>query len=245
MNVLEVSLDKFLGGRIELFQPVKGFRSGTDTVMLAAAIPAHQGDKILEFGVGSGVALCCLGARIDCLNVFGLEIQPGIADLARQNLSRCDMVGDIYSADVMDIPKEIRMQQFDHVMMNPPFFDANAHTAPNAISKATAHMAQSSVSEWVRIAGKRLKPKGSLTIVHRATSLGDILVGMNEFGGVRILPITSDVHTEAKTIIVQARKQTAGKLKLLPPFITHDPQKIETVRLKEITREGAALCELY
>ncbi len=244
VNDLEVSLDKFLGGRIELLQPKKGFRSGTDTVMMASAIPALEGDNVLEFGVGSGVALCCLGARVGRIDVYGVEIQAEIADLARRNLERCDMVGEIHCADIFDLPKELRMKQFDHVMINPPFFDAVAHTAPQIATKAKSHIAHTNVSDWVKIAGKRLKPKGSLTIIHRTESLMDILEGLGEFGDIRILPIASNLHLEAKTIIVQARKQSAGKLKLLPPFITHDLQKTETIRLKDITRGGSSLREL-
>ena len=241
VNGLEHSLDKFLGGRIELLQPVKGFRAGTDTVMLASAVPACEGDQILELGAGSGVALCCLGARVADVNLIGVEIQLEIAALARRNLERCELRGEIYCTDINDLPKEVRMQQFDHVMMNPPFYDARAHTAPSAASKATAHITRTNVSEWVKRAGKRLKPKGSLTIIHRTESLLDIIAGLGEFGDVRILPISSDIHLEAKTMIIQARKQTAGKLKLLPPFLTHDANKNETEHLKKITREGAQL----
>ena len=77
--------DAFLGGRLTLRQPARGYRAGADAVMLAAACPAQPGQRVLELGCGAGVALFCLGARVRGLSLTGLERQPALADLARHN----------------------------------------------------------------------------------------------------------------------------------------------------------------
>ena len=77
--------DAFLGGRLVLRQPARGYRAGADAVMLAAACPARAGERVLELGCGAGVALFCLGARVPGLDLTGLERQPGMAELARHN----------------------------------------------------------------------------------------------------------------------------------------------------------------
>ena len=41
----------FLGGRLRLWQPARGYRSGADAVMLAAACPARPGERVLELGL--------------------------------------------------------------------------------------------------------------------------------------------------------------------------------------------------
>ena len=64
----------FLGGRLRLWQPARGYRSGADAVMLAAACPARPGERVLELGCGAGVALFCLGARVPGLHLAGLEM---------------------------------------------------------------------------------------------------------------------------------------------------------------------------
>ena len=48
--------DAFLGGRVQVLQPRKGFRAGLDAVMLAAAVPARAGDRVCELGAGVGTA---------------------------------------------------------------------------------------------------------------------------------------------------------------------------------------------
>ena len=53
----DLTEDGFLGGRLQILQPRKGYRAGTDPVLLAAAVPAQAGQSVLELGCGAGVAL--------------------------------------------------------------------------------------------------------------------------------------------------------------------------------------------
>jgi hypothetical protein len=81
----ETTQDAFLGGRVQLLQPRKGYRAGLDPVLLAASVPAQAGDTVLELGCGVGAALFCLAARVPGLTLTGVELQADYADLARQN----------------------------------------------------------------------------------------------------------------------------------------------------------------
>ncbi|MFZ8943107.1 MAG: methyltransferase, partial [Gemmobacter sp.] len=81
----ELTRDGFLGGRVTIMQPRAGFRSSTDAVFLAAAVPARPGESVLELGCGAGAAILCLGARVAGLSLAGLELQPGYAALAARN----------------------------------------------------------------------------------------------------------------------------------------------------------------
>jgi tRNA1Val (adenine37-N6)-methyltransferase len=50
MTTIETTFDAFLGGRITLEQPTKGYRAGVDPVLLAASVPARAGQSVLELG---------------------------------------------------------------------------------------------------------------------------------------------------------------------------------------------------
>ena len=52
--ISELSNDAFLGGRLRLLQPKRGFRSGMDSVLLAASVKALPGERVLDIGTGSG-----------------------------------------------------------------------------------------------------------------------------------------------------------------------------------------------
>ena len=53
---MELTDDAFLGGRVQAWQPAKGFRAGLDSVTLAAAVPARPKEQVCELGTGVGVA---------------------------------------------------------------------------------------------------------------------------------------------------------------------------------------------
>jgi hypothetical protein len=80
----DFTLDRFLGGRLTITQPKKGFRAGHDTVLLAATVPAEAGSHCLELGAGTGVASLCLAARIPGVFVLGLEIDQDLVRLANE-----------------------------------------------------------------------------------------------------------------------------------------------------------------
>ena len=65
--------------------PGAGFRSGIEPVLLAAAIPARPGARVLEGGSGAGAALLCLAARVPGVHGLGIEQDPALVALARQN----------------------------------------------------------------------------------------------------------------------------------------------------------------
>ena len=73
-NLLQATCDQFLGGQVKAYQPEKGFRSGSDAVLLAAAVKAQNGEKCLEFGCGVGVASLCLAKRLAGDKRIGLSI---------------------------------------------------------------------------------------------------------------------------------------------------------------------------
>ena len=76
-----------LGGRVRYAQPRQGFRSGIEPVLLAAAVPARAGERVLEGGTGAGAALLCLAARVPGVHGVGIERDGTLVSLARRNAS--------------------------------------------------------------------------------------------------------------------------------------------------------------
>ena len=70
---LELTDDRLLGGRLRFLQPRRGYRVAIDPVLLAAAVPAAPGERVLDAGAAPARRPCaspraCPGAR-----VVGLE----------------------------------------------------------------------------------------------------------------------------------------------------------------------------
>ncbi|GIT90076.1 methyltransferase [Jannaschia pagri] len=233
--------DAFLGGRLHLYQPRDGFRSGSDAVLLAAAVPAQSGQRILDLGCGAGVAMYCLAARVPDLALTGVEREADLIPLAQRNGP-----AEVVQADVFALPDEVRARQWDHVLTNPPYFVAGAGSAATNQGREAGlrEGALGDLARWVRLACKRVAPKGTMTVIARADRLGDILPEVAAaLGRVRVLPIAAQPDTTAKRVIVQGTKNARAPLALLPPLILHrgDGGPGYGAQADQILREGATL----
>ncbi|NHF73920.1 tRNA1(Val) (adenine(37)-N6)-methyltransferase [Paracoccus xiamenensis] len=214
-------IDAFLGGRVQVEQPVHGYRAGADAVMLAAACPALPGQSVLEPGCGVGTASLCLAVRVGDLQLTGIERDANYAALARANAIRNAAPLQVIEADLANLPPELRAQSFDHVIMNPPFFP-NGTLSPDA-ARAGARHEETPLAAWLDTGLRRLRPGGTLTVIHLAQRLDQLLAGLSgRAGDITILPITARAGRDAGRIILRARKGARAPLRLLSPFIMHE-----------------------
>ncbi|MEL6725632.1 MAG: methyltransferase, partial [Pseudomonadota bacterium] len=101
----DVTTDAFFGGRVTVFQPRKGFRAGTDSILLATALPADATGQVLEFGCGAGGALLPAMSRLEAPHFTGLEKNSEMVALARRGLTEnaFDVRGSVVKGDVADM----------------------------------------------------------------------------------------------------------------------------------------------
>lgn len=241
----ETSQDTLLNGRVLLLQPKEGYRAAIDPVLLAAAIPAKNGQNAVELGLGTGAAALCLLDRVPAMaGICGLELDPGQAELAHRNAALNGREGQlqIVLGDAAHPPRNLPRNHFDHAFMNPPYLEPSRHDAPACARKTAAHVeADEGLEAWIRQAGKLLKPKGWLTIIHRADVLDRILAALPPaFGSIAVLPLWPRAGEPAKRVIVAAQKGGRAPCRLLPGLVLHDA-KGYTIETDAILRGGAQL----
>lgn len=218
----DLSRDAFLGGKVMLYQPVRGYRAGVDPVLLAAAVPAKPGQSVLELGCGAGPAFLCLSARVPGISCTGVELQAPYADLARRNVAENQADAEVIEADLSALPDGLRQRQFDHVLANPPYYRAGAHVAADDAGRRTALGEETPLKDWVSIAAKRLKPKGYLTMIQRADRLPDMLDACaGRLGSLELLPLAPRSGRTAELVILRARKDGRAPFRLHAPQILH------------------------
>jgi len=223
--VTETTQDQFLNGKLLIKQPKFGYRAATDPVFLAAFTAAEPEQSVLELGCGVGVASLCLGWRVASLAITGLELQAEYAALARANAAENGQNLAVIEGDVQDMPRELRTLEFDHVIANPPYFDAADHTPASDAGKDRANRNEAPVG-WISHGLRRLKPGGWITLIQRAKHLGDILAELDaKAGDTTILPIAAREGRAADRVLVRARKGSKAKLTLAAPLVVHEGAK--------------------
>lgn len=219
-----VTEDVFLGGAVAVFQPEKGFRAGSDSVLLAAALKETQRGEALEIGCGAGGALLPALWRLKQARFVGLEIDPAMAVLARKGVleNGFDERADIVEGDAGDLPETFE-SRFDLVFSNPPFFEPGT-TKPPGEGKSGAYMESLPLEHWIDAMLWCARPKGMVILIHRAAALTEILAGLHRKAGeIVVMPIRSYPGAEAKRVIVRARKGLrAGPTRLLAGIDLYD-----------------------
>lgn len=240
----DVTSDALLDGRVLLRQPRSGFRAAIDTVLLAAAVPAADGDRVFELGAGCGAAALCLARRVAGVHVTGIELQPALVRLAGENI-RTNGAQDAVDIMLGDIagPLPPRVQGlFDCVLFNPPYLDAARARPPADAGRAAAHVeADTGLAAWTACAQATLRPKGTLTLIHRADRLDDVIACLRgRFGGITVFPLWPRTGQPARRVIVRARKGVATPLVLAPGLVLHEADGRYTAAADAVLR-GAAL----
>ena len=120
----DVTHDAFLGGRLTITQPAKGFRAGLDSVLLGAAVGHHP-------------------ALIATL----VESDPALTELALTNIAanglaaRADVLGmDLTASGRARASAGLAADSFVSVIANPPFFTTGRGTRASARGAAARHM---------------------------------------------------------------------------------------------------------
>lgn len=242
---MQLTEDALLGGRIRLHQPAEGYRAAIDPVFLAAAVPALDGQVVLDVGVGVGAAALCLAFRMPACRVVGIEIQPVLAALARENvhLNGLQSRVDVLTGNMSAPPPRLAPGSYHHVMTNPPYLLAEQATAPPHAGKAIANVeSEIDLPQWMRFCVNMLRPKGTLTVIHRADRLDDLLAALRgKVGEIALFPLWPKPGRSAKRVILRARKAIAAPLELLPGLVLHEDDGNYTDAAKAVLWGGAGL----
>ena len=241
---VELTEDRLLGGRVRLWQPRHGYRVAIDPVLLAAAVEPAPGAVVLDVGTGTGAAALCLAARVAGCRVVGLEREPELLAIARLNFAgdgqpeRLELVaGDLFAP-----PTQLTAVAFDQVMTNPPFHASGSATPPRTPTGRAAHVTESDLALWIQACLARLRPRGWLTLIHRADQLDVILAALvGRAGDIKLCPVWPDADTAARRVIVSARKTGRGPLRLGRGLVLHGPDGRFTPAAEAVLRDAGPL----
>ncbi|MDP6353160.1 MAG: methyltransferase [Alphaproteobacteria bacterium] len=225
---------------MRLYQPRRGYRAAIDPVLLAAAVAAGAGEHVLDLGMGVGAAALCLASRIAGVRITGLEVQPELAAIAARNMVS-NAVSERVSVVVGDViaPPAALATGFDHVMANPPYLPRERST-DSARDDAAVVEVSGKLGDWVALALARVRPKGTITFIHRADRLAELLGVLHpRAGDMVVVPLWPRAGASAKRVLVRARAGLRGPLRLAPGLSLHQSDGDYTDAAQDILRDGA------
>lgn len=232
--------DYLLNKKVRILQPVDGYRASSDAVLLASLIENIKlSDTILDVGSGTGAVSLCLAYRFPENHITGLEIQPQLADLAKQSADINNFANLVYyQADIRQKKLPVSPCFFNHVITNPPYSEHD-RPSPN-LSKALAHNhTDFTLAGWLKFCLKMLKPFGKIYLINRVEAIDEILNTFSKrAGGIKIIPVYSKPGQQAKRILISAQKDSKAPTVICPPFYMYNSDGTYTRAADEILRKG-------
>lgn len=205
----------FYGQKLNLIQPDNGYRLSIDSILLASTI--NIGTSILDVGCGVGAAGLCVKKRRSEITLTGIDIQKTNIDCAFNNSTNNNLEAHFIEGDIKTL--SIR-ETFDHVMSNPPFYEADkVNLSDNEHKRISNVLNNITLEEWIKFCIKHSSEW--VTIIHLPEHLEKILSCMNTtLGDIKVFPIWT--KNKAKRVIIQGSKKRKAPLTLLQGLTLQD-----------------------
>jgi tRNA1(Val) A37 N6-methylase TrmN6 len=226
MSQVATTDNRLLEGNLTIRQPEKGFRVTSDTLLLAASIAPKPDETVLDLGCGVGGAFLAASYRLPQVRFIGIEKESTYFDLARFNIEANNLTSRVtlHHGDVSDTKLVHTIGQVDHVIVNPPYYPHQTHcAAPDRLKNVARQTSELTIGDWVQAANRFLKPKGTVTFIYPASDMSALMHYLSAFAGnMTVLPLWPRANVEAKRVIIQATKNSAAPLRLLPGLVLHE-----------------------
>lgn len=227
-----------LNGRVKLLQQVGGLRASTDTVLLAAAVQMKPSQTILDMGCATGGVGLCVLERLGMSQsqLTGVDQQPNLIAMAQQNAPDATFIcGDVTNTSFFND------QSFDHIVMNPPYFEIGKKQSNPDAARDIAFNTDD-FKGWMQSALRWVRHGGTLSLVHKADALNQILEFANgRFGDIHIWPVYSNPSKPAIRIIVSMKRNRKSPTIIHPPIILFNDDGSQSSQSEFILRDAKAL----
>lgn len=236
----ELTAGTLLGGAVQYRQPVAGYRTGIEPVLLAAWVPARGGDRVLEAGSGAGAGLLCLWRRVPDIEGSGLDIDPALVAVAQGNAAANGAALRFACGNVLAMPP---LPPFDHAFSNPPWHDPAGTPAQHAARRRAKEAAPGLLGAWVRALAGCLRHRGTITLALPSASIAEAMAALvtAKLGSVAVLPLWPKAGRPAKLVLIRAVRDGKGAGSILPGLILHRPDGGYTPEAEAVLRGGLAL----
>ncbi len=219
----DITFDDILFGKVRLLQPSHGPRVNMDTVLLADWVKVRSDTKrILEAGCASGAISLLLAQRYGNVHVTGVEIQSGLADMAKANAENNGLservtfiAGDLRDKNLL--PRE----SFDALVINPPYESLIASRQSPDPSRSSARLEITCTPDDVaELAFRTLKSNGRLFAVFKSARLDTFMTAMREKRMIpkRLRPVYPKRGYNSAVFLIECVKNAGEGLTLMAPL---------------------------
>ncbi len=233
------TLDRWAPGGLQVLQKKSGYRFSIDTLILADFVRLKKSTRVLDLGTGCGILSLLLSRQIPHGRLTGLELQPGLLDLAARNRRINQLEGRIHliQGDIRTLPALFRESCFDMVVTNPPYRPRHTGRINPGAEKALArHEILVDLSQLLGGVRHVLKDRGKLFLIYPARRLAGLLsqARRERLEPKRLRLIHSFAGAEGGGVLLEAVKNGKEELTVLPPLTVYERPGVYSPEVRRI-----------
>jgi tRNA1Val (adenine37-N6)-methyltransferase len=201
------TLDTFYHGRIQVLQRREGYRFALDAPLLADFVRTAPEDEICELGTGNGIVALLLSIKpFRCLTA--VEIQMGLADLARRNV-KLNSLEERITVVRADLRTWETDERFDTVVCNPPYIKQGiGHPSASEEKNIAKHEVKATIGEILTKTAALLKKNGRAFFIYPTNRRGDFEAAAESarLAPSRFRPVQARSDTPPNLFLIELKK---------------------------------------
>ena len=223
-----------------IYQDTDYFSFSLDSLLLANFVTINLRDKVIVDFCTGNAPVPMLISYFTKANIYGIEIQKEIYDLARDSILENGMSDQIkiYNDDVNNILKYFKRESVDVVTVNPPYFKVNSssYVNDNVIKRNARHESLITLEQIIYNASLILKKGGTFAMVHRPSRLIEIILLLKKYHiePKRVRFVSPKEGTEANIMLIEGLMNGKEGLKVLPSLVVYDKNNNYTKEIKDM-----------
>lgn len=210
---------------LKILQDPNGYCFTSDSVLLSSLLNIKKSHTVIDLCTGSGIVAILSAAKYSPNRVYGIELQPRLADMAKRSvkLNNLENIIEIINADVINIDKVLGAGIADVIMINPPYEKAvkKDNYTEKDICKSEVFL---TASQAINSAAKLLKYGGLFYMVNKIKRLADVFCYMreNNIEPKKLYLIQPKASKDIDTFIVEGKKGARSDLIVPAPIIVYE-----------------------
>lgn len=203
-----------------IYQNDNIFKYTTDSLLLTSL--SRPKGKCCDIGSGSGIISLRLIDNKNVKSFTNIEVNKEAYEISKKSIEE-NNIENIKSVniDISEVKNNFQNQEFDTVIMNPPYF---AKSLKNY--KKTKEIARhsDSITDFIKAAKYLLKNSGKLFMIFPTRRLVDLIYILRVEGlePKKIRFIKNDIEKESYLTFVEAVKEGKCEVKILPDLILYE-----------------------